>query len=141
MESISIFLLLSFPPLLVFLLTGGFFRPSFALNFGRPNFPEMAKFFNVQRKEGQQHNLLWILSQNVAWFYFVCNSVRIGPTLKNKVPLKRSILTNSVANHLNSLNSKLYGSRKENMHSFNHMAPKQPKRSLKGSSQFANDRI
>ena len=109
MESISIFLLLSFPPLLVFLLTGGFFRPSFALNFGRPNFPEMGKFLMCKGKKANSTICCRFSPKMLLGFFFVCNSVRIGPTLKNKVPLKRSILTNSVANHLNSLNANYMG--------------------------------
>ena len=48
----------------------------------------------------------------------VCNSVRIVQNLLNEVPVQRSILADFGNYHLilNSLNGKLTGSRKDNLH-------------------------
>ena len=50
---------------------------------------------------------------------FVCNSVRIGQNFLNEVPVESSILANCAHYHLiQSLNRRLNGYRKDNMHGF-----------------------
>ena len=50
---------------------------------------------------------------------FVCNSVRIGQNFLNEVPVQSSILANCAHYHrIHSLNRKLFGYRKDNMHQF-----------------------
>ena len=50
---------------------------------------------------------------------FVCNSVRIGQNFLNEVPVESSILANCAHYHfIHSLNRKLNGYRKDNMHGF-----------------------
>ena len=48
------------------------------------------------------------------FFFFVCNSVKIGQNFQNKVSVGRYILAHVAAYILNSLNAKLNGIRKEN---------------------------
>ena len=60
----------------------------------------------------------WIFPPNVACFFLSVNSVRIGQNLLNELPKmqsKRSILADFANYHLNSLNGKLNGSRKNNI--------------------------
>ena len=48
--------------------------------------------------------------------YITCNSVRIGQNLLNEVPVERSILADFAFFYRKSLNEKMNGSMKENVH-------------------------